>query len=73
MRGSPFADVGPIKIENDLPDDKVLFLSDIFPTGYMGAENCQHPARAIPSPCGDADRWVCLPIASAYMLGRRTR
>jgi hypothetical protein len=31
----PHADVGPIKIENDLPDDKVLFLSDIFPTGYM--------------------------------------
>ena len=36
----PHADVGPIKIENDLPDEKVLFLSDIFPTGYMAAENC---------------------------------
>ena len=36
----PFADVGPLKIESDLPDDKVLFLSDIFPTGYMAAENC---------------------------------
>ena len=36
----PFADVGPIKIESDLPDEKVLFLSDIFPTGYMGAEMC---------------------------------
>jgi len=36
----PFADVGPIKIDNDLPDEKVLFLSDIFPTGYMGAELC---------------------------------
>ena len=36
----PYADVGPIKIESDLPDDKVLFLSDIFPTGYMAAENC---------------------------------
>ncbi len=35
----PFADVGPIKIENDLPDDKLLFLTDIFPTGYMAAEN----------------------------------
>ena len=35
----PFADVGPIKIENDLPDEKVLFLSDIYPTGYQGAEN----------------------------------
>ncbi|WP_205696872.1 zinc-dependent alcohol dehydrogenase [Conexibacter sp. SYSU D00693] len=36
----PFADVGPIKIEDDLPDEQVLFLSDIFPTGYMGAELC---------------------------------
>src|SRR6476661_8078461 len=35
----PFADVGPIKIESDLPDEMVLFLSDIFPTGYMAAEN----------------------------------
>src|SRR6201992_4185640 len=37
----PFANVGPLKIESDLPDDKVLFLSDIFPTGYMAAENAQ--------------------------------
>jgi threonine dehydrogenase-like Zn-dependent dehydrogenase len=36
----PFADVGPLKIEGDIPDDKVLFLSDILPTGYMGAEMC---------------------------------
>jgi threonine dehydrogenase-like Zn-dependent dehydrogenase len=36
----PFADVGPIKIESDLRDEQVLFLSDIFPTGYMAAENC---------------------------------
>ncbi len=36
----PFADIGPIKITSDLPDEKVLFLSDIFPTGYMAAENC---------------------------------
>ena len=35
----PFADVGPIKVESDLPDEQVLFLSDIFPTGYMAAEN----------------------------------
>jgi threonine dehydrogenase-like Zn-dependent dehydrogenase len=34
----PFADVGPIKIEDDLTDEQVLFLSDIFPTGFMGAE-----------------------------------
>lgn len=36
----PFADVGPIKIPEHLSDEKVLFLSDIFPTGYMAAENC---------------------------------
>jgi threonine dehydrogenase-like Zn-dependent dehydrogenase len=36
----PFADVGPIKIPADMPDEKVLFLSDILPTGYMGAEMC---------------------------------
>jgi threonine dehydrogenase-like Zn-dependent dehydrogenase len=36
----PFADVSPIKIENDsLTDEQVLFLSDIFPTGYTAAEN----------------------------------
>ena len=37
----PYADVGPIKVESDLPDEKVLFLSDIFPTGYMAAENAE--------------------------------
>ena len=36
----PFADVGPLKIESDLNDEQVLFLCDIFPTGYMAAENC---------------------------------
>jgi threonine dehydrogenase-like Zn-dependent dehydrogenase len=36
----PFADVGPLKIEADLTDEQVLFLSDILPTGYMGAEMC---------------------------------
>jgi len=36
----PFADVGPLKIDSGLPDEAVLFLSDVFPTGYMGAEHC---------------------------------
>src|SRR5690349_9440461 len=36
----PFADVGPIKVPPQLSDEQVLFLSDIFPTGYMAAENC---------------------------------
>jgi threonine dehydrogenase-like Zn-dependent dehydrogenase len=64
----PFADVGPLKIESDLPDEKVLFLSDIFPTGYMAAENAQIKE-------GDTVAvWGCGPvgqfaIASAFMLG----
>lgn len=64
----PFANVGPITIENDLPDEKVLFLSDIYPTGYMGAENANIQS-------GDTVAvWGCGPvglfaIASAYMLG----
>ena len=36
----PFADVGPLRIESDLTDEQVLFLSDILPTGFMGAEMC---------------------------------
>ena len=36
----PFADVGPLKIPGDLADEQVLFLTDVFPTGYMGALNC---------------------------------
>src|SRR5258707_1369379 len=36
----PFADVGPVKVPDGLTDEQVLFLSDIFPTGYMGAEFC---------------------------------
>ena len=64
----PFADVGPIKIENDLPDEKVLFLSDIFPTGYMGAEMCDiKPGDVIAvwgtGPVGQ------FAIASAKLLG----
>lgn len=64
----PFANVGPLKIENDLPDEKVLFLTDIFPTGYMAAENAQIQE-------GDTVAvWGCGPvgqfaIASAFMLG----
>lgn len=36
----PFADVGPLKVPDDLSDEQVLFLGDIFATGYMAAENC---------------------------------
>jgi threonine dehydrogenase-like Zn-dependent dehydrogenase len=37
----PFADIGPLKVPDTLTDEQVLFLSDIFPTGYMAADNCQ--------------------------------
>lgn len=37
----PYADVGPFKVPNGIEDEKVLFLSDIFPTAYMAAENCE--------------------------------
>lgn len=36
----PFADVGPLKVPDGMTDEQALFLSDIFPTGYMGAEMC---------------------------------
>ncbi|MDG3003186.1 zinc-dependent alcohol dehydrogenase [Paludisphaera mucosa] len=64
----PFADVGPVKIPDGLPDEKVVFLSDIFPTGYMGAENAEIES-------GDTVAvWGCGPVAqfaiqSAWMLG----
>ena len=64
----PFADVGPVKIPNHLTDDQVLFLSDIFPTGYMAAEACDIRA-------GDTIAiWGCGPVGqfairSAFMLG----
>ena len=65
----PFADVGPIKIENDaLTDDQVLFLSDIFPTGYMGAENCNIQPGDVIAVWG-AGPVGLFAIASALMLG----
>ncbi|MBV9302704.1 MAG: glutathione-dependent formaldehyde dehydrogenase [Acidobacteriaceae bacterium] len=64
----PFADVGPIKVPEGLSDDQVLFLSDIFPTGYMGAEMCNIQS-------GDTIAiWGCGPVGqfaikSAFLLG----
>src|SRR5439155_12692792 len=37
----PFADVGPLRIPAEMEDEQALFLSDILPTGYMAAENCE--------------------------------
>ena len=64
----PFADVGPIKVPDHLRDEQVLFLSDIFPTGYMGAEMCDiKPGDTIAI-------WGCGPVGqfsirSAFLLG----
>jgi threonine dehydrogenase-like Zn-dependent dehydrogenase len=64
----PFANIGPLKIENDLPDEKLLFLSDIFPTGYMAAENAQIQENDTVAVwgCGPVGQFA---IASAFMLG----
>jgi threonine dehydrogenase-like Zn-dependent dehydrogenase len=64
----PFADVGPIKIDNGLTDEQVLFLSDIFPTGYMAAENCdiQRGDTVAVWGCGPVGQFA---IKSAAMLG----
>jgi len=64
----PFADVGPIKVPAGVPDEQVLFLSDIFPTGYMAAEMCDiKPGDTIAvwgaGPVGQ------FAIRSAFMLG----
>ncbi|HEY6746885.1 MAG TPA: zinc-dependent alcohol dehydrogenase [Mycobacteriales bacterium] len=63
----PFADVGPIKIESDLTDEQVLFLSDIFPTAYMGADMAVSPGDVVAV-------WGAGPVgmfaaASAKLLG----
>jgi threonine dehydrogenase-like Zn-dependent dehydrogenase len=64
----PFADVGPLKIPGGLSDEQVLFLSDIFPTGYMAAENCQIQPGDIVAVwgCGPVGQFA---IKSAYLLG----
>ena len=64
----PFADVGPLKVPEDLTDDQVLFLSDIFPTGYMGAEMCDIQRGDIVAVWG-AGPVGQFAIASAYLLG----
>jgi threonine dehydrogenase-like Zn-dependent dehydrogenase len=64
----PFADVGPFKVASTFSDEQVLFLSDIFPTAYMAADNCDiTPGDVIAV-------WGCGPVGlltikSAYTLG----
>jgi threonine dehydrogenase-like Zn-dependent dehydrogenase len=64
----PFADVGPIKVPEGMSDEQVLFLSDILPTGYMGAEMCDiQPGDTIAVwGCGPVGQFA---IASAFLLG----
>jgi len=64
----PFADVNPLKVPEELDDEQVLFLSDIFPTGYMAAEACGiQPGDTIAVfGCGPVGQFA---IKSAYMLG----
>ena len=64
----PFADVGLFKIPEGLTDEQVLFLTDIFPTGYMAAENCHIKLGDIVAVwgCGPVGQFA---IKSAYMLG----
>ncbi len=64
----PYADVNPIKVPDDLDDEQVLFLSDIFPTGYMAAEACgiQPGDTVAVFGCGPVGQFA---IKSAYMLG----
>ena len=64
----PFADVGGFKVPDGIDDESVLFLTDIFPTGYMAAENCNI------QPGDTVAVWGCGPVGqfaikSAYLLG----
>jgi threonine dehydrogenase-like Zn-dependent dehydrogenase len=64
----PYADVGPLRIDSDLPDEKVLFLSDIFPTGWMAALNAEI------QPGDTVAVWGCGPVGqmtiqSCWMQG----
>jgi len=64
----PFADVGPLKVPEGMTDEQALFLSDILPTGYMGAEMCGiEPGDTVAVwGCGPVGQFA---IASAYLLG----
>ena len=64
----PFADVGPFKIEDDLADEQVLFLSDILPTGFFGADLCEITGGEVIAVFG-AGPVGQFAIASAVMLG----
>jgi threonine dehydrogenase-like Zn-dependent dehydrogenase len=64
----PYADVGPIKVPEGLTDEQVLFLSDIFPTGYMAADFCNLKGGETVAiwGCGPVGQFA---IKSAFLLG----
>ena len=64
----PFADTGCLKVPNEVSDEQALFLSDIFPTGYQAAENCDiKPGHIVAIwGCGPVGQFA---IRSAFMLG----
>ncbi|MBX5446432.1 zinc-dependent alcohol dehydrogenase [Sphaerobacter sp.] len=64
----PFADSGPIAVPDGLSDEQVLFLSDVFPTGYMAAEQAEiKPGDVVAIwGCGPVGQFA---IRSAYLLG----
>jgi threonine dehydrogenase-like Zn-dependent dehydrogenase len=65
----PFADIGPLKIEDDeLTDEQVLFLSDILPTGYMGAEMCDIKPGDVVAVWGVGPVGM-FSVLSAFLLG----
>jgi threonine dehydrogenase-like Zn-dependent dehydrogenase len=61
----PFADVGPFKVPEELSDEQVLFLTDIFPTGYMAAENCNI------KPGDTVAVWGCGPVGQFSIISAR--
>jgi threonine dehydrogenase-like Zn-dependent dehydrogenase len=67
----PHADFGCLEIPEGMPDEKVIFLTDIFPTGYMAAENCNiQPGDVVAVwGCGPVGQFA---IRSAQMLGAET-
>lgn len=64
----PFADVGCLPIPEDVDDERALYLTDIFPTGYMAAENCDIKSGDVIAVwgCGPVGQFA---IRSAYLIG----
>ncbi len=64
----PFADFGPLKVPDELDDEQVLFLTDILPTGYMAAENCDITGGDVVAVwgCGPVGQFA---VRSAFLLG----